>query len=202
MLLKICAPVTLICLLLPACSSFKATPVSAAGTPYLSLHANSYGPLSTGPILDCDPQRRQAQQRQITQNASVSDVSLAIARPLKCGMDALAKGMTKVDGNMVQYNLLDAFCNPGDTNYPAVAMLDHSPQNVVFWHQMPLVELTEVTEAAKSYCGQMKATSVEFQGAASRCPPPQATPFTQNGQPMPLLATFVISSFQCVAGAQ
>lgn len=154
-------------------SPFAPTPTAAAGTPYAGLNEASYGPRSTSQFRSCEPDS----------GNRLAALKAAAVRP--------AQGLMKIDSTLQSLDLTGAFTDPLGTDHPAVAVLSHGPDGIVFWHRAPEVPLGEVASAAKTWCTRAQRGTL-YRGSASHCPPSR-----RGLTGAPVVATYVISAYAC-----
>jgi len=164
-------------LLLGGCAAnsvFAPTPTSAAGAPYAGLNDASYGPRSSGPWRECDPEAR---------SSRLATVAALASRP--------AQGLMKIDSTLQSLDLAGHFSDPTGADHPPVAVLSNAQDGIVFWHVSSRVPLSEVAGAAKAWCGSQRRGSL-YRGSARQCPPPQ-----RGLTGAPVIQTYVISAYAC-----
>lgn len=166
-----------VALLLGGCAAstaFAPTPTPPSGTPYAGLNEGSYGPRSTSQFRQCDPDAG---------SGRLASIAAVATRP--------AQGLMKVDATLQSLDLARHFGNPTGADHPAVAVLSHAPDGIVFWHTTSQVPLTEVAAAAKAWCG-LRQRGTLYRGSAGHCPVPQRG---LTGKPVVL--TYAISAYAC-----
>ncbi len=159
-------------------------------TPYTGLQKEAYGPLTTTPVVYCDPaaNMRLAPGSGTTTSDVATDITALIAKPFGA--------INTIDDGIAQENLQHNFAIPGDVGQANVALIESTDDVVAFWYTQ-LVKLPEVQAAATEYCGRRNRTAV-YAGSASRCPTPQVVnQLRMNHQSLTVRNTYVISSFNC-----
>ena len=153
------------------------------GPPYAGLSRTSYGPLQPITPRSCSPHDPAVGElsRQIT---------ALIAKPFS--------GISKVDPSIKSEGLEDKFRIPGDPSTPPVSILERSKNGVVFRHDLDLVPMSEVADAAATFCEHQGGQSV-WEGSAEQCGTPSQVGFAINGQQPVVIPSQVISSYRCVA---
>ena len=154
-------------------STFAPTPTAAAGMPYAGLNEASYGARSTSQFRTCEPDT----------GSRLTAWKAAAVRP--------AQGLMKVDATLQSLDLTSAFTDPLGADHPAVAVLSHGPEGIVFWHRVPEVPLAEATAAAKTWCARAQRGTL-YRGSASHCPPPR-----RGLTGAPVVVTHAISAYAC-----
>ena len=154
--------------------TFAPSPVPATGTPYAGLGESSYGPRSAAQLRLCE---------------APSDTSRLSA--LTSVATSPAQGLMEIDATLQRLALAGHFTDPVGAGHPPVAVLSNGADTIVFWHSSRSAGLTEVTRAARAYCGQLQRGML-YRGSASRCPPAE-----RGLTGAPVVTTHVISAFAC-----
>ncbi|TXC66839.1 hypothetical protein FSC37_16655 [Piscinibacter aquaticus] len=177
-------------------SPFAPTPTAAAGTPYAGLSEASYGPRSTSQFRACEPDS----------GNRLAALKAAAVRP--------AHGLMKIDSTLQSLDLAGAFTDPLGTDHPAVAVLSHGPDGIVFWHRVPEVPLGEVASAAKTgapersaaRCTAARPAIARHRGAASPAPrswsptrsrPTPAPGALESRRPTPIIGLLALVGHEC-----
>jgi hypothetical protein len=178
-----------------ASGSFTSQPVTPFGTPYEGLDENSYGQRSASQFRYCDPQDNYGSNVAVAGSgqAQLGDATHAFAATITAAVGAPIQAAMKVDTTLADLDMTRLFRIPADSNHPAVAVLSHSKDGIVFWHSAKLVRLQEVAPAAQAFCERFKKRAV-YRGSASRCPPPE-----RGLGGMAVIGTHAISAYACAA---
>lgn len=164
-------------LLLGNCAGIGTT----AKSPYDGLTRTSYGPPRPVQPQSCshDDPGTSEMARQLT---------AVIATPFA--------GISKVDPTVEREDLADKFRIPGDPLTPPVTILSRNNDGIVFWHDLELVPMSEVSAAASTFCDRRGKQAV-WEGSAEQCGQPTKIPLAINGQQPVSIPTQVISSYLC-----
>lgn len=156
--------------------AFAPTPVASVGMPYAGLNDASYGPRTVSQFRACDGQ---------DESTRLGRIGAMATRP--------TQGLMKIDSTVQSLGLAASFTDPTGQTIPPVAVIDHAPDGIVFWHSLRSVPMAEVASAARAYCNGLKR-GVLYRGSASRCPAPQ-----RGLTGAPVVETHVISAYACTA---
>lgn len=170
---------SLLAVLLCGCAvsdPFAPSSVPPVGMPYGGLNDASYGPRTVSQFRACDGQ---------DESSRLGRIGAMATRP--------TQGLMKIDSTVQSLGLASSFTDPTGQTVPPVAVIDHAPDGIVFWHSLRSVPLSEVASAARAYCGGLKR-GVLYRGSASRCPAPQ-----RGLTGAPVVETHVISAYACTA---
>jgi hypothetical protein len=157
-------------------------------SPTGGLTASSYGPLLPVAPHSCSPNSMGGGVDEIARQ-----ITGLIAKPFA--------GISKVDPTVEREDLADKFLIAGDPAVPPIAILERSDNGIVFWHDVDLVPMSEVTEAATTFCERRDKRAV-WAGSAERCGTPTTVGIAINGQRPVVISSQVISSFRCVLRQQ
>ncbi len=158
--------------------------MAPAKSPTGGLTRTSYGALMPVEPHSCSPNSM----------AGVDE----LARQITGGIMSGFSGISKVDPTVESEDLADKFLLPGDPSTPPVAILSRNDGGIVFWHNVDLVPMKEVSAAAETFC-ERRGKQAAWEGSAERCGTPSTMGFSINGHRPVVVESNVISAFRCVA---
>lgn len=158
--------------------------------PYYGLNKNSYGVLSTRSLKYCGIENNPS----LAPGIDAASITTAITDMI---MSPLRKTVT-IDDTLRKEELTNHFKAPGDFGAANVAIISRTPDEIIFWHSLNLVPLSEVKSAADEYCSRENCKSL-YEGSSEQCSETTKEPMIMNGQQVSISVTQTISAFRCVA---